>query len=143
MWQIIWEFIRHHPEITVIGAVTLIQVAPVRIDPWTAAAKWLKKILIGEIETKIDRLSSKVEGLEEQEERNKAVSARSHILRFADELYNGIHHSQEYFIEILSECDQYEAYCNAHPEFRNSRAVTSTQLIKETYRRLMENHGFT
>ena len=39
---------------------------------------------------KLDDLNSKVD-------RNQAILARTHILRFADDLRNKIHHSEEYF----------------------------------------------
>lgn len=82
-----------------------------------------------EIEKKLDTLADKVE-------ENQAVLARTHILRFSDELRNGIEHSNEYFRQQLDDCDTYNRYCQAHPEFKNSYTEIADRHIKETYERL-------
>lgn len=139
----ILEFIRLHPEITVVGAVTLIQVAPIKINPWSWLAKTAYRLLLGGIDTKLDTIADKVDKLEAQFEEDKALQARTHILRFTDELYNGEKHSKEYFDDILeTDVDFYERYCTAHPEFQNSKTVMSTQLIKDVYGKLIKEHKF-
>lgn len=141
MWQI-YEFIKAYPGITIIGAVTLIQIAPIKIDPWSALIKWIRKIFIGDLDSKMDKIALKVESLENKVEENEAILARTHILRFNDELYNGIKHTQEYFTQQLEDCDRYDKYCEDHPEFKNSRTVIATQNIKDTYETLMKEHKF-
>ena len=82
-----------------------------------------------EIAKKIDELSNKVD-------MNSAVLARTHILRFSHELKNGIDHSAEYFRQQLDDCDTYDKYCQAHPEFKNSYTEIANRHIKETFERL-------
>ena len=82
-----------------------------------------------EIEKKIDSLADKVD-------RNQAVLARTHILRFSDELKNGIEHSAEYFRQQLDDCDTYDAFCQNHPDFKNSYTEIANKHIKETFERL-------
>lgn len=82
-----------------------------------------------EIETKIDRLSEKVE-------ENQAILARTHILRFSDELKNGVEHSAEYFRQQLDDCDTYDKFCMTHPGFKNSYTMIANKHIKETFERL-------
>lgn len=79
----------------------------------------------------IDTLSDKVD-------RNQAILARTHILRFDDELINGIEHSKEYFSQQLQDIDTYEAYCQIHPDFKNNYAVLAADHIKKTYKDLLE-----
>ena len=142
MWDIIWRFVQHHPEFTVIGAFTLIQIAPIKINPWSWLVGLIHKFLFGKIEEKLDAIGKKVDKLESQQEEDKATQARTHILRFADELYNGGHHSKEYFDDILGDIDKYEKYCESHPDFLNNKTALSTQRIKETYEQLMVEHRF-
>ena len=142
MWGIIYEFLKAHIEITLIGAITLIQIAPIKINPWSWIAKGIHGLLLGDIERKLDSISNKVDRLEEQAQEDKALQARTHILRFSDELYNGAKHSKEYFDDILSDVDKYEKYCESHPNFRNNKTVMSNHLIKDTYAKLMEEHKF-
>lgn len=138
----LWTFIKLHPEITIIGAVTLIQIAPIKIDPWTTCAKWLHKMFLGSIEDKIDKLSGKVDRLEAQAEEEKAIQARTHILRFADELYCKKEHQQEYYLQLLDTIMFYEKYCEKHPEFTNGRTIKSCEIIKTTYDSLWGKHKF-
>ena len=82
-----------------------------------------------DIETKLDALSEKID-------ENQAILARTHILRFSDELKNGIEHSAEYFRQQLDDCDTYDKYCQAHPEFKNSYTEIANKHIKETFEKL-------
>lgn len=82
-----------------------------------------------EIEKKIDALSERMDA-------NAAILARTHILRFADELRNGVEHSNEYFRQQLEDCDTYARYCETHPGFKNSYTELADKYIKETYERL-------
>lgn len=142
MWTEIFRFIQFHPEITVIGAFTLIQIAPIKINPWSWLAGLIHKFLFGKIDEKLDAISKKVDALEEQAKEDKALQSRTHILRFADELYNGKKHSKEYFDDMLRDCDEYEKYCDGHPNFKNNKTVMSTQMIKDTYHKLLDEHKF-
>lgn len=143
MWEMVLKWLISNPMFTVVGAFTLVQFVPIKINPWSWVAKAVHGLLFGSVEKKLDTISDKVDKLEQQAEEDKAIQARTHILRFADELYNGEKHSKEYFDDILTtDIDNYESYCERHPRFKNSKTVMSTQLIRETYTRLMEEHKF-
>ena len=82
-----------------------------------------------DIEKKLDALADRID-------ENQAILARTHILRFSDEIKNGIEHSAEYFRQQLDDCDTYERYCEAHPEFKNSYTMIANKHIKETFEKL-------
>lgn len=90
-----------------------------------------KKNLTKEIMNRIDSLENKID-------EGNAILARTHILRFSDELRNNITHSNEYFKQQIMDCDTYDKYCEAHPEFKNGLTEISSQYIKDTYKRLLE-----
>lgn len=90
----------------------------------------------------IDRIAKQIEKLEQKVDENSAVLARTHILRFSDELQNGVTHSQEYFRQQMDDCDTYDDFCTAHPEFKNSYTILAEQHIKETYKHLLEKGEF-
>ena len=113
--------------------INVIQIAPIKINPWSWVAKCIHDFLFGDIDRKLDSLSAKVDKLEEQSEEDKAIQARSHILRFADECYSGKEHSHEYFLQILDTIKIYEKFCNDHPIFSNGRTEKSCEIIKTTY----------
>lgn len=93
------------------------------------------KDTLKEISDKIDSVSRKVD-------QNSAVLARTHILRFSDEIMNGIEHSQEYWRQTLMDIDTYETFCKDHPEFKNSYCVAAVEYINRTYRKLLDDHEF-
>ena len=67
---------------------------------------------------------------------NAAVLARTHILRFNDEILNGMKHSREYWRQQLDDCDTYQRFCDTHPNFKNSYTEHADRHIKETYDKL-------
>lgn len=95
-----------------------------------------RKDKLKELETKIDRSNEKIDKVDEKIDMNQAILARTHILRFSDELKNGIEHSAEYFRQQLDDCDTYDEYCEAHPNFKNSYTMVANKHIKDTFERL-------
>lgn len=84
-----------------------------------------------EIEKKLDNLTDKVDT-------NQAILARTHILRFSDEIKNGMVHSNEYWRQQLDDCDTYDRFCEDHPNFKNSYTLVANNHIKETYKDLVK-----
>lgn len=78
---------------------------------------------------KLDDLNAKVD-------RNQAVLARTHILRFADDLRNGVHHSEEYFRQQMLDCDTYDRYCEEHPDFSNGLTIIASKYITDKFTEL-------
>lgn len=85
-------------------------------------------------------MEKQIRQLFDQRNEDRAVLARTHILRFADELRNGIQHSEDYFRQQLLDCDTYEHYCNEHPAFANGLTKMSTEYIREEYKQQYLNN---
>jgi hypothetical protein len=90
----------------------------------------------------LQAISAHVAQLAENVDSNVAVLARTHILRFDDELLNGVQHSKEYFRQQMDDIDTYEDFCKNHPEFRNSYTTIASEHIRDTYKHLLEKHEF-
>lgn len=90
-------------------------------------------------------LEKKVDGLTEAFEEHKAILARTHILRFADEqkLYvkQGMSHSEKYFEQQLLDIKTYNTYCDKHPDFSNGLTIFATKYIEDEYQRLYMPHS--
>lgn len=93
-----------------------------------------------EVLAAISRLDAKVNGLEETISEREAVLARTHILRFMDELYNGQHHTSEYFEQTLDDINTYHRFCEKHETFGNGRTEAAAEYIKKEYERLFSEH---
>ena len=77
-----------------------------------------------------------------EDEENRAKQARYRILRFGDEVCKGIEHSESHWEDILDDIDFYEAYCEKHPEFKNSRGHAIMEYLRETYKKIKAKGGF-
>lgn len=88
-------------------------------------------------------IRKEITSISEKVDENAAVLARTHILRFNDELINGVEHTQEYFRQQLQDIDTYERYCDKHPGFKNTYAVMAINNIKSTYDRLLSKGAFS
>ena len=123
--------------------MTLIQLAPIKVNPWSKIAKAIGKALNGDVMTKLNEMQGRLdEHIRIDDERN-ADMHRVQILRFNRELLqDNIPHTQEDFIEALSEIDFYEHYCKEHPEYENNRAVLAIENIREVYKERLKLHDF-
>lgn len=130
--------------------MTLVQVAPIKVNPWSAIMRVIGKALNKEVmdELKAIKEAQTVtrETLDDHirvdDERNADLH-RVYILRFNRELLReNIPHTREDFVEVLSEIDFYERYCKEHQDYKNNRAVLAIQNIKHTYSEKLEKHDF-
>lgn len=97
---------------------------------------------ISELSGKIDGLSDKMEAHVEANAMSDAKSARTRILRFADECRREERHSKEFYDSVLEDIDLYERYSKGHPDFPNNKTVASTKIIKELYDKCLKENKF-
>lgn len=122
--------------------LSLIQIAPLKLDPWTALFGWVGRKMTGDLSKKIDALEKKLDSLEAKEDRRDAVNKRVRILRFEDELQSDARHSKDSFDQVLSDITDYDQYCAAHPEFRNNQTSATVEHIKKVYSERLERRDF-
>ena len=139
-----------------LGVPTLIQISPLKINPWSMVLKmlkWLwrafcrslnddvlKKLAVMETEQKetMDKLEQHIK-LDDEREADKV---RTSILHFNNELLRDIPHTKEEFIEILAKIDWYNDFCKTHEDYKNSRAVHAIANIERSYDERLLKHDF-
>ena len=124
------------------AVLTLVQLSPIKLDPWTAIAKALGKAFNGEVLKEISETKTKLETHIQVDDERAADQHRVRILTFNTELLRGQRHTREDFIDILCEVDAYESYCKAHPEYKNSRCVHAVANIGRVYDELLRTGDF-
>ena len=123
-----------------VALLSLVEVSPIKINPWSGLAKWLGRAINGEV------LESVAEAKKAQKETRRALdehiraddernadTLRMRVLHFNNELLRGDRHTREDFIEILAVIDAYEQYCKNHPNYRNNRAIHAIANIGRVY----------
>lgn len=129
--------------------LTFVEVSKIKINPWSALARWLGKAINGDVLKKLDTLEEGQAETRKQldahirmdDERNADLH-RARILQFNTELLRDGRHTEEDFNEILYNIDCYEKYCSEHPEYQNNRAVHAIKNIERVYDERMEKHDF-
>lgn len=125
-----------------LAAMTLIQIAPIKLNPWSALAKAIGRAINGEVITKVDRLERELLGMKENLEERDAISCRTRILHFGDETIHGVRHTKEHFDQILRDITTYERYCDDHPNFENNTTVLTSRRIKDIYEDCLKTADF-
>lgn len=122
--------------------MTLIQISPIKINPWSWIGRCVGRFINGEVIEKVDKLSKDVKKNKADDDEQWASLSRSHILRFGDELLHGVSHSKEHFDQILLDISKYEHYCSSHPEYLNNIANATIKQIKKTYQKCLDENKF-
>lgn len=144
-------------------AMLLVQISPIKLDPWTELGKFFRWLLgrVGRaanssVLSKLDEVAhaqqeaqEKLENLEARldkhiltDARRDADKHRMEILQFNNTLLRNRKHTKEEFIEILSEIDAYEDYCEKDKDYPNNRAVLAIENIREVYKERLKKHDF-
>ena len=120
----------------VFALLTLVQITPIKVNPWSAIARAIGKALIGG-----DIMAKLEEHIRVDDERD-ADMHRYRLLRFNTELLRKTRHTKAEFDEILYSVTYYERYCEDHPKYENNRAVLAIENIKRVYKECMETNDF-
>lgn len=125
-----------------VALMSLVQLAPVKINPWSALAKALGRAINADLMQELAATKTALDKHIKIDDERNADGHRAKILAFNTELLRGQDHTREDFIEVLSEIDFYESYCREHPEYKNSRAVHAIANIGRVYDNRLKKHDF-
>ena len=122
--------------------LTLVQITPVKIHPWSAIAKAIGRAVNADVLREIDDVKIGLRNHIQTDDERNADEHRARILRFNNELLRDIPHTREEFIEVLNDIDHYERYCKSHPDYENNRAVHAIANIGRVYDERLQKHDF-
>lgn len=122
--------------------LTLVQIAPVKVNPWSAIAKAVGRAVNADVAKELCEIKKKLDDHVTMDDRRTADGHRTRILHFNNELLRSIDHTEEEFNEVLAEIDAYEEYCEEHLEYPNNRAVLAIENIRSNYKERLQKHDF-
>ena len=134
----------------------LIEISPLKINPWTWIGDLIKKLLqsLGrslnaEVMAELKEVRADYKELKDDLTQHIEVSGerdikqcRMRILRFNDEVIRKTKHTKEHWDNILEDIDSYDKYCDDHPKYENNKAVMAIANIKRAYLECAEHDGF-
>ena len=129
--------------------LTLLQISPIKINPWSALARAIGRALNKDVLDRLATLEGEQKEIKSELVAQKALSDkreangwRADILRFNMELVEHTRHTREDYIEILDVIGKYEAYCDSHKDYENNRAVHAISNIERCYDDRLKNNDF-
>ena len=140
----------------VIILLTLIEITPIKLNPWSWFAKKLGKAFNGEVMKEISNLNQEignvkkevkgikkdVADIREEAKEREATNRRTRILEFGDEILHEVDYSKEHWDSVLMDISAYEHYCDDHPHYMNNVAKATIKHIKHMYDKHLEEDSF-
>lgn len=121
--------------------LTLLQIAPIKINPWSAIFKWLGKQLNTDVIKKIDDVEKRLDEHVKDSLENELKARRVSILDFSSSIIRGVNYHREKFDFMIKECDSYEEYCKKN-DIKNGVAEASIAEIRRIYQEHLRNADF-
>ena len=122
--------------------MSIVQIAPIEIKPWSAIARALGRAINAEVLRDLKTVKQDLTDHIHTDEMRDADEHRARILRFNNELLRDIPHTKEEFIEVLADIDFYERYCDEHKGYKNNRAKHAITNISRVYDDRLREHDF-
>ena len=132
--QTILNILKENLVFTILGAITLVQIAPIKIDPWSSLGRLIKLWLVGDIEADLKNLTTEVY---EEKINNK----RWNILNFTNSCRRNEKHTKEEWDHCISELKWYESYCEKKG-IENGVIEESTKYLRDTYQDRLDKNDF-
>ena len=128
---------------------TIIQIAPIKLNPWSAIAKKLSKAFNGDLSEQIKKVDKKIDDVDtklarhiEESDKRDLRKQRESILDFASAIAeNKRRYTKEQYEQMLHECDEYAMYCK-EKKFANAVAEESIALIRQAYACKLRDNSF-
>lgn len=99
----IWGYLANNPWIALFGTTVIIQISPIRINPWSTLMTWIRKMLVGDLENTMLELKRDFE-------EEKVSTMRWNILDFANSCRNDRKHTKEEWQHVISQLKEYEVF---------------------------------
>lgn len=93
--------------LTILGAITLVEVVPIKINPWSWFFGIIGKMLLGGF---FDEMRT----FKREQEQKNANDMRWAIINFANSCRRGELHSKDAWCHVLNQLSEYEDYTRNH-----------------------------
>lgn len=134
-------------QILFIGSL-IIQIAPIKINPWSALFKWLGKTITADSNKRIDSLIKKIEkteasiaGLQKNMDENEKDRIRWEVLDFANSCRNGKKHTKDEYQHIITLNTKYKDLLKRTKD-KNGVFEEEYKYIQKLYAERQEKNDF-
>ena len=111
--------------------LSLIQISPLKLNPWDKLLGWFGKKLNGETEKRLKAVEKQIRDM-------WINNHRQSILTFARECRADIEHSSDEWTNVLNLAEEYEKYVTEH-KITNGIITQDTVYLRKLYQELSRN----
>lgn len=129
------------PSVVIFGAITLIEVAPIKINPWHSLLKWIGKVINSELQTQMTEMKNDLSNLKRDCELKNADDMRWEILNFANTCRQGVKHSKDEWRHVMDQLAKYEGYTESKG-ISNGVIEEDSRYLRELYRNRNSENDF-
>lgn len=144
----IWAWIEPNPLSTAIIALSLVEVVPIKINPWKWLFTWIGNVINKEVMKKIDEIDVRLDTFEGNQNycrkiQNEkwATDCRWSVLDFSDSVKLGKKHTKEAWEHVMSQLREYGDFCRKN-EIDNDRMIEETKYLREVYERRVRKNDW-
>jgi hypothetical protein len=127
--------------IVVIILTTLVQISPLKLNPWDFCLGWIGDRLNSHIIKKVDVLDEKLTEHVKESKDSSVKRKRQRILQFVEDGMGGKRYTKETFEFMMNECDEYEKYIKDN-DIKNGVIDASIAEIRRRYIDHIHNADF-
>jgi len=126
----------------------VIQITPIKWNPWSSLVSWIGRTLTRDVTKKIDEVSDKLDQVEKEQARqdrehkiDEMDYIRTTVLDFANSCRQKRRHTKEEFDHVFALNDKYQELLKTTGQ-QNGRFEEAFDYIRDLYRRCMEENDF-
>ena len=139
--QQIIDYFLSSPGLVLFGAVTIIQIAPIKINPWGFALNAIRRFLVGDLEKEIKEQREDIQTLKNDFAQEKADNKRWNILDYANSCRNNRRHSKDEWHHVISQLKEYETFV-AERGIDNGVMEEEARYLRKNYAEHCEQNDF-
>lgn len=143
------------PGVMLFGAITLIEIVPIKINPWRWLLSWIGKVVNAEDRKNIEKINDKIDKMQENQvriennfaemkheiEEDKAKEKRWHILDFVNSCRHGRTHTREEWNHVISELADYETFTE-RKGIKNGVIEEDAKYLRKLFQENNEKNNF-
>lgn len=119
----------------------LIQITPIKINPWSAIFRWIGDKANHDLKEKINKIDNKVDELSKQRKEDEKDRIRWEILDFANSCRNGRKHTKDEYLHIIELNTKYKKLLKETDD-ENGVFEVEYGYIQKLYKERQEKNDF-
>ena len=132
--DLIVEAARYWWPVILLVLSAIIEVAPIKINPWSKVFRWVGNVMLGEFK-------GEMQTFKREQEKKNANDMRWAIINFANSCRRGEQHSKDAWRHVLSQISEYEDYTEDH-NIINGVVDADSEYLRELYQERNRRNDF-